>query len=390
MPVPNVLVSVGELSGDLYARRMIEALRRRWGEAVHFWGMGGPETAAAGVEVVVPMTDLQVHGVVEVLPNLVRLFRAFRRLVEEAERRRPAWAFLVDFQDFHLRLARELKRRGIRVIQMVGPTVWAWRPGRVRALREAVDKLLVIFPFEETIFREAGIDADYIGHPLLDLVRVSLGRDAFMAQQGWTPDAKVVGLLPGSRPSEVRRLLPILLEAVRTLSTDRRIQPFLVRAATIPEATVRSMAARYGMPDLPTVSGPARYDWMANADLLIGAAGTVTMEALLVRTPMIVVYKLHPLNWWIARRLVRIRYASMVNILAGEMVVPELLQDACTPTAIARLARDLLDRPDRRRRIIERYLEVIDGLGCLHAFEEGPRVIEEAVRRWMEDSAIRQ
>jgi len=377
-----VLVSAGELSGDLYARRMVEALRRRWGDTVRFWGMGGPEMAAAGVEVVVPMTDLQVHGVVEVLPNLVRLFRAFRRLVEETERRRPAWALLVDFQDFHLRLARELKRRGVRVIQMVGPTVWAWRPGRVKVLREVLDKLLVIFPFEEPIFREAGIDADYIGHPLLDIVRVSLGRAEFMAQQGWPPDTKVVGLLPGSRPSEVRRLLPVLLEAVRLLRATRPVQPFVVRAPTVSETTVRSMAAAHGLPDLPTVSGPAKYDWMANADLLIVASGTATMEAMLVRTPMIVVYKLHPLNWWIARRLVRVRYASMVNILAGETVVPELLQAACTPTAVARLALELLDRPDRRRRIVERYLDVINSLGCLHAFEEGPRVIEETVRRW--------
>ncbi len=382
LTVQNVLVSAGELSGDLYARRMVEALRRRWGEGVHFWGMGGPETAAAGVEVVVPMTDLQVHGVVEVLPSLVRLFRAFRRLVREAERRRPTWALLVDFQDFHLRLARELKRRGVRVVQMVGPTVWAWRPGRVQALRGVLDKLLVIFPFEEAIFREAGIDADYIGHPLLDVVRVSLSRDEFMARQGWAPDTRVIGLLPGSRPAEVRRLLPVLLEAVRSLQASRRVQPFVVRAATIPEATVRSMATAHGVPDLPTVSGPAKYDWMANADLLVVASGTATMEAMLVRTPMIVVYKLHPLNWWVARRLVRVRYASMVNILAGEMVVPELLQDACTPTAVARLAQELLDRPDRRRRVIERYLDVIDSLGCLHAFEEGPRVIEEAVRRW--------
>ncbi len=382
MTVQNVLVSAGELSGDLYARRMVEALRRRWAEEVHFWGMGGPEMAAAGVEVVVPMADLQVHGVIEVLPNLFRLFRAFRRLIEEAERRRPAWALLVDFQDFHLRLARELKRRGVRVIQMVGPTVWAWRPGRVQALRKVLDKLLVIFPFEEAIFREAGIDADYIGHPLLDLVRVSIGRAEFMAQQGWAPDTKVIGLLPGSRPTEVRRLLPIMLESVRSLRASRDVQPFVVRAATIAEAIVRSMAATHGLPDLPIVSGPAKYDWMANADLLIVASGTATMEAMLVRTPMIVVYKLHPLNWWIARRFVRVRYASMVNILAGEMVVPELLQDACTPTAVARLAFELLDRPDRRRRIVERYLDVINGLGCLHAFEEGPRVIEEAVRRW--------
>ncbi|MCS7313452.1 MAG: lipid-A-disaccharide synthase, partial [Acidobacteria bacterium] len=238
------------------------------------------------------------------------------------------------------------------------------------------------FPFEETIFREAGIDTDYIGHPLLDLVRVSLGRAEFMAQQGWTPGAKVIGLLPGSRPAEVRRLLPVLLEAVRLLRVQRDVQPFVVRAATIAEATVRSMAAVHGVPDLAVVTGPAKYDWMANADLLIVASGTATMEAMLVRTPMIVVYKLHPLNWWIARRLVRVRYASMVNILAGEMVVPELLQDACTPTAVARLALELLDRPDWRRRIIERYVDVIDSLGCLHAFEEGPRIIEETVRRW--------
>ena len=378
----NVLVSAGELSGDLYGAHMVRALRARWGDEVTFWGMAGPQMTAAGVEPVVSLKSMQIHGVVEVLPHIRRLFRAFRTLIRMAERRRPAFALLIDFQDFHLRLARELRRRGVRVIQMVAPTVWAWRSDRIRKVRNAVDRLLVIFPFEESIWREAGVDAHYIGYPLMDIIRVEMTREAFLDRLRVPPETRIIGLLPGSRPAEVRRHLPILLQAIERLQRDWPVRAYIVQAPTVPDGLIDAILHRYRQESMDRVRGPTKYDWMANSDLLLVASGTAVMEAALVRAPAVVIYRMHPINWWIARRLVRVPYASMVNLLAGRPIVPELLQSDCTPERVAQVAHTLLQTADLRKNMIRGYLEIIDLLGCLHAFSEGPRVIEEALQQW--------
>ncbi len=378
----NVLVSAGELSGDLYAAHMVRALRARWGDEVRFWGMGGPQMAAAGVEPVISLKSMQIHGVIEVLPHIRRLFRAFRTLIRTAEQRRPSFALLVDFQDFHLRLARELHRRGVRVIQMVAPTVWAWRPDRTRTVRDAVDRLLVIFPFEESLWREAGVDAHYIGYPLMDIIRVQMTREALVHRLQVSPDTRIIGLLPGSRPAEVRRHLPVLLQAIRRLERDWPLYPYIVQAPTVSDTLIDAILRRHGRERMDRIRDHTKYDWMANSDLLLVASGTAVMEAALVRAPAVVLYRMHPINWWIARRLVRVPYASMVNLLAGQPIVPELLQSDCTPERIARVAHTLLQNAGLRKKMILGYLEVIDRLGCLHAFSEGPRVIEEALQQW--------
>ncbi len=378
----RVLVSAGEYSGDLYAARMLHALRENLQEPLVAFGMGGHELQNIGAEIFINSTNLQTHGLIEAIPHFFRLMNAFKTLVRLADAKQPDWALLVDFPDFHLRLAAALKKRGIPVVQFVAPTAWAWRPGRIRTLKNAVNKLLVIFPFEEPFFREQGINADFIGHPLLDLIRIRLDRESFLHRYGWKEPIRVIGLMPGSRPREVTSLLPPMLASLPRIQ-DRlgAIQPVLIPAPTIPPDLIQSILAQHSALPVTLIKPDEKYDAMANADILICASGTAALEAMLVRTPAVVVYQVHPMTAWIARRLIHVRFVSMVNILAGTMIQPELLQNDVTPDTIANHVIHILTSPEALKRIFGYYFDVADQLGCLHAFEEGPRVLESFLRQ---------
>ena len=378
----RVLVSAGEYSGDLYAARMLHALRENLQEPVVAFGMGGHELQNVGAEIFINSADLQTHGLIEAVPHFFRLMNAFKTLVRLADAKQPDWALLVDFPDFHLRLASALKKRGIPVVQFVAPTAWAWRPGRIRTLKNSIDKLLVIFPFEEPFFREHGINTDFIGHPMLDLIRVNLDRESFLHRYGWKEPVRVIGLMPGSRPREVTSLLPAMLESLPRIR-DRigEIQPILIPAPTVPADLLQSILSEHSAFPVILIAPDDKYDAMANADIIICASGTAALEAMLVRTPAVVVYRVHPVTAWIARRLVHVRFVSMVNILAGTMVQPELLQNEVTSNAIADHVTRILTSSEELKRIFGYYFDVADQLGCLHAFEEGPRVLESFLRQ---------
>ncbi len=369
MNPPTILLSAGDTSGEMYAARLAAALHRRTGAVL--FGMGGTQMRQAGVELVADYNRIHVVGIIEVLSRLPTVWHTWRTLTEEARRRQPQLAILVDSPGFHFGLARRLKKQGIRNVYFIGPQVWAWRPGRVKWIRERFERVLCIFPFEEAFYRRHGVRADYIGHPLVDIVRPLRSRSEFLAAYGLTDDP-LIALLPGSRCSEVRRHLPRMLAALRLIHERKPCQAVLAAAPNLPENLFAAVASA-GVP-IRVVSG-ATYDALAAAELAIVSSGTTTIEAALLGTPMIIVYRLSPLTALLARRLVRTPFFGMVNLIAGRRLVPEFFQQEFAPEAIAREALRLLETPAEREEIRRGLAEVREQLGPGGAIERAAEII---------------
>jgi lipid-A-disaccharide synthase len=370
MSQPVILLSAGDTSGDMYAAQLAAALRRRTGAAV--FGMGGHQMYEAGVELVARHSDIHVFGITEVISKLPAVWRTWRRLAAEARRRKPNLAILVDSPGFHFGLARRLKKMGIRNVYFIGPQVWAWRPGRVKWIRQRFERVICIFPFEEEFYRQQGIRADYVGHPLVDLVRAQRTRAEFLAAHAM-PDAPAIALLPGSRRSEVERHLPGMLEALPLIRRNGPYQFVLAVAPGLPKALFHK-ALEAGVP-LKIVSG-ATYDVLAASELAIVSSGTATVEAALLGIPMIVVYRLSPLTARLARRMVRTPHFSMVNLIADERLVPEFFQEEFTPATIAREASRLLVSAKAREEIRRGLARVREKLGPGGAIERAAEIIQ--------------
>ena len=310
---------------------------------------------AAGVEPIIHASDLGVVGLVEVISHLPRIYRKFRRLTSEGSRRRPDLAILTDSPDFNLRVAGRLKRDGIPVVYLVAPQVWAWRPGRVKKFPKLIDHLLCIFPFEEAWFRERGVNATYIGHPLTRVMRKTTSREDFFARHGLDRQRPLVVLLPGSRVGEVARHLEPVTDAARRLKDAQTVLAtpagFRARAG---EAFFRERI--YGS-SIQVLEGETS-DALSHADLAIAASGTVTVEAAIAGTPMVTFYRVSPLSWALGRRLVQVPFLTMVNLIAGRLIVPELMQDQATGERLAAEAEALLVNPSKRE-AMKRDLQVV-------------------------------
>jgi lipid-A-disaccharide synthase len=334
---PKILVSAGEASGDLYAALLVEELRRLWPDAA-FFGCTGPRLRAAGVQTVVDAASLAVVGLLEVIAHIPRIYGEYRRLLAAARQERPDVAILIDSPDFHLRVARRLHRDGIPVIYLVAPQVWAWRQGRLRGMRRNLRRLLCIFPFEEEFFARKGMAVSYIGHPLAGLVRPFLGRDEFFRKHKLTGDRPLIAVLPGSRRGEAARHLPALVDAVGRLSREQALNFVLPASANTGAAFFEE---RIGCSPIRVIEGES-WDAMAHADLVLAASGTVTVEAALLDTPLVVFYKVTWPSWIAGKLLVKVPFYSMVNLIAGRALVPELMQDRMTGANLAAEARRLL------------------------------------------------
>jgi lipid-A-disaccharide synthase len=335
------LVSAGEASGDLYASGVVNYLRQML-PGTSFYGCAGPRLQSEGVNPVVDASRLAVVGLAEVVRHLPRIYGEYQKLLRAASRNRPDAALLTDSPDFHLRVARRLKDMGVPVFYLVAPQVWAWRQGRVRTLRKLVDKLFCLFPFEERWFRERGVDALYIGHPLASVVRKSTTRSEFLDRNGLAAGQRTIVLLPGSRIGEAARHLPILFGAVREL---RRKLPLSVLWATPKGFGASELLEKFREPIQSLsikVLEDQTWDCIGHSDLALAASGTVTVEAAILGTPMVTFYKVSPLSWYGARHLVKVPFLSMVNLIADRQVVPELIQNAMTPESIATEAASLL------------------------------------------------
>ncbi len=365
MTPPQILISAGEASSDMYAARLAIALRERTG--AHFFGMGGPRMAEAGVELIADYHEVAVVGIAEVLHKIPSVVRVQRRLAREAVRRKAPLAILVDSPGTHLGVARRLKNHGIPVGYFIGPQVWAWRSGRVRIVKRRVKRMVVIFPFEEKIYRDAGVPVDFVGHPLADVVKASMTRAEFAARHGLAAHRPIVAVLPGSRGSEIDRNFPAILEACELLTREmgKDSAPQFVHAAA-PGLSHTDFTVK-------RIEGDT-YNALAAADCAIVASGTATVEAALLGTPMVVVYRVAPLTAFILRRMVHTPFFSMVNLVAGRRVVPELIQDDFTPAAVAAEVRRLLESPAAREEMKAGLAGVRESLGSGGAIERAADV----------------
>jgi len=333
--MPRLLISCGEASGDLYGAELVRHLRERVA-GLDVLGLGGDRLQAQGASLFAHVRDLAVVGLLEVVSHLRDLRAVFRRVLDEADRRPPDAAVLVDYPDFNLRLARELHRRGIPVIYYVSPQLWAWRRGRMHDIRDSVARMLVIFPFEEQLYREAGVPVTFVGHPLVSLVHPAVDPLALRRDLGLDPDRPVVALLPGSRPKEVAHNLPPMDPAV----------------------------VRRGLGGRPvTVVHDRTHAVLSAATAAIVASGTATVEAALLGAPMVVVYRLSPWTYRLGRRLVRVPYYAMVNLIGGRQVVPELIQSDFTADRVLAEMLPLIDDTPARRQMQSDLAAVREKLG---------------------------
>jgi lipid-A-disaccharide synthase len=351
MPPIPLLLSAGEASGDMYAARLATALKQRLDVAI--FGMGGPHMRAAGVEIITDYSEVSVVGITEVLKRLPSLIRAMRRLVDEAARRRPPLAILTDFPGFHLRLARKLLPKGIRNVYYICPQFWAWRPWRVNLVRRRFAKALCIFPFEEKFYAEAGVPVEFIGHPLVENVHPTLTREFFCQKYGLQQGNRIVTILPGSRRGEIAHHVPVLVQALRQIRQTLPI-PLQIVVAVAPGLAIPPLEAQFPSDWHVRFVREDTYNAIAAADLAIVSSGTATVETALLDKPMIVIYKLSPLTARLAKPLVRTKFFSMVNLIAGRAVVPELIQDDFTPQRVAAEAERLLSTSEESRNRVEK------------------------------------
>jgi len=344
------LISCGEASGDLYAGALTRELLA-CDATIRVAGLGGPQFLAAGGTLVDDYRDIAVTGLTEAIAKLPRSFAARRRLVAAAGADRPDALILVDFPDFNFRLAPPIKRLGVPVIYYIGPQIWAWRAGRLETIRAIADRVLVIFPFEEPIYREGGVPVEFVGHPLIDLAKPSAGRGVFLSAHGMAPSAPTVAILPGSRPNEVSRILPDLVAAGEGIRAAVPGAQFLIARAPHLDERLFAPATGLGVAAPVAIVEGDTDTVLASADVALTASGTATVQAALHDTPMVIVYRVSALSYRLLRRLVTLETIGMVNLIAGDRLVPELVQDAFTPAAVAREAISMLTDRDRAARI---------------------------------------
>jgi lipid-A-disaccharide synthase len=357
----RVLLVAGEASGDLHGADLLAALRTHRPD-VQVFGIGGERLREAGMETVVDSGEVATVGVTEVVRTGRTLLRAYRTLTRRLRQDPPDLCVLIDFPDFNLRLAHVAKRAGVPVLYYIGPQVWAWRRGRVRKIARRVDRLAVVFPFEPELYSQRLAAVEFVGHPLLDRVHRTRGREETLRAHGLDPARRTVVLLPGSRPNEIEAMLARLLEAVRLLDPTGQAQFPLALAHTLSRSEIEARVRAAGV-DVPVIAGDT-YNLVGAADLALVCSGTATLECALLECPMVIVYRLAGLSYAVARLLVRgVRYVGMPNIVAGREVVPELLQGRATPANIAAAARAILDDPRRHAAIVEDLRDVRRRLG---------------------------
>jgi lipid-A-disaccharide synthase len=323
---------------------------------LEFFGVGGERMRDADCDTVVDAKDLSVVGITEILSHLPKIYGLYRRLIKEADRRRPDLAIAIDSPAFNWRVARQMKKRGIPVAYYVVPQFWAWRQGRVRLLRDYVDKALVIFPFEEKFYRDRGVNATFVGHPLADLPQPAIERKDYAAQFHLDPAKVWITLMPGSRVKEVRMNLPTILEAAAQLGSGYEF--LLPLAPMLDRAFVQDLIGRYfpgaGRITLVPESLPA----LSHSRAGIIASGTATVEAAMMRTPFVMVYRVSPLTYMLGKPRVKVPYFAMVNLIAGEKIVPELVQDDFTAANVVTHLREILPDGPARERMLEGLVQV--------------------------------
>ena len=368
------MISCGEASGDLYAGALATELLRRRPDAEIF-GFGGPKLRHAGGELLGDFSRFSVTGLSESLRVWPRAVRMLWRLIAAARERRPDVFVPIDFPDFNFYLIAGLKRLGIPVVYYVSPQLWAWRPGRMKTMQAGVERVLVIFPFEETIYQNAGVDVRFVGHPLIDSAIPRETRASLLAACGLAPDAPTVALLPGSRRNEVAHTVPTLVESMPLIRARVPGVQFIVACApTIDEERFAALAAAGAV-----LVRDRADDVIASADVAVTASGTATVQCALHERPMVVVYRLSPLSYRLGKRLVNVDMYAMPNLVAGARIVPELIQDDFTPERVTAEVVTLLTDRDRHTQMVEALRRVKAQLGAPGASGRAAEAILEVV-----------
>ncbi len=377
----KLMVVAGETSGDLHASRIIASLKKL-SPSVQVFGVGGERMLRSGAEILADITGLAVVGLAEVVRNYFVFRRLFHRLVEVARRRQPDAALLVDYPGFNLRLAPVLKSLGVRVVYFVSPQVWAWGRNRLTKMRKCIDKMIVVFDFEVPIYRRAGIDVVFVGHPLAEVLRPTMSRQEFRRKAGIPPEAKVVTILPGSRMQEVSRHVPVMGRAAEIIRREVGGARFLLPAASEKLAwECQRLLDRHGVSAPIRVMREGVYDAVSASDAAIVSSGTATLETGCLGVPLVVVYKISPLTYLIAKRLVTISNIGLINIVAGKTIAPELIQSEASPGQIAEQVVKFLTDAGLNRAVRRQLSEVRAKLGSPGASQRAARVVLDVIRR---------
>ena len=365
----RVFFVAGESSGDLHGANLIRALRKA-DPAIEFEGLGGRRMAEAGMALRYDLAGMAVMGFSEVVTAFGTVRRVFQDTVAYLSQTRPDALVLIDYPGFNIRLGRKAKALGIPVIYYISPQVWAWKKKRIHTIAEMVESMLVIFPFEEKLYKDIGVDCVYVGHPLLDHIAATQTTNPY-------GDDLVIGLLPGSREQEIRRLLPVMLEVGRGIQNAHPRARFVTPC--VDSARERQVRAVSGPFPLETVVGKT-YDILSAARFCLVASGTATLETALFRVPMIILYKVSRLNYWIARRVVHVEHIGIVNILAGRRIVPEFIQRDARSDAILPRALELIDDTPAREQMLRDLAAVRAKLGAPGASERAARHVLDVVK----------
>lgn len=391
---PLIFLIAGEPSGDVLGGRLMAALKAETGGQVRFAGIGGPRMIAEGLESLFPMEELALFGLAELLPKLPNLLRRIKQSWQTIVALNPDAVVTIDAPDFCFRVARKVKKAApsIPLIHYVAPTVWAWRPKRAAKVAKFLDHLLALLPFEPPYFEREGLACTFVGHPIVESGADNGDPDRFRQQHGLTTDTRLVTILPGSRRSEVTALLPDFKAALEILAP--RLPRMVAVVPTVPQvaALVREAVESWPLPTVVVEGDQAKYDAFAASEAALAASGTVALELALARLPAVIAYRIHPLTYKLYRRLIKVQYANLVNLMLGHMLVPELLQDECRPSRLAEALGRLLDDPAARQEQIEGVAEVSGWLGqgdvspSRRAAEVVLRIVHE--RREAEEAAV--
>ncbi len=373
MKPKKILLAAGEASGDLHGAHLVEAIHQIDPE-VQLLGLGGEHLERKGMKLLYHSHSLSVVGITEVLFKLRAILKVLKGLKESIDREKPNLIILIDFPDFNLRLAKIAHQKGIPVLYYISPQVWAWRRGRVRVIAERVKKMVVFFPFEVSLYEAAGVDVEWVGHPLLDIVKPTLSKEEAFRQFGLDPQRRTIGLLPGSRIQEVDRLLPPLLGSAHLLQQEIPDLQFVIPMAPGFTEETLSPWMRNSSAPVKLIQGRT-YDVMNISELLILASGTATLEGAILGKPMIIVYKVSLLSSWVGRAMIRVNHIGLANLVAGKRIAPELIQKDVNPKRIAEEALRILKDSVLQQKMVESLKEVRQRLGNPGAAQRAARIV---------------
>lgn len=373
----SILIITGENSGEKYGARLVHEFKKLY-PSVSFFGIGGNQMEEEGVQLLFSIKEMALVGGFEIIIHLPRLKKIFDCLKKEINLRKPIASVLIDSPDFNLRLARELKKKSIPVLYYISPTVWAWRKRRLKTIKKTVDKMLLIFPFEENIYKEHEIPAMYVGHPLRETLKISLSKEEFFKKYGFDPQKKLISILPGSRKSELKFHMPVLLEALHKIKNEFSAQFLLLLAENLEPHLLNNYILSH-IKDLKILADN-KYEAMAYSCLVLSACGTANLEAALLEVPLISFYRILPFTHFVGAKFVYIKNYSIVNILAGKRIIPELIQKDFTPKNIFKETKKILDSDEIISKMIKGYKSIKAILGERLASQNAAKELENIIR----------